>query len=102
MTGPVRRRRMAEPRLARPSNRATSMRITRAVLFAVLGSLAAVAAPAQEPGSLPPAAPPGRLVDLGGWRLHLYCTGEPSASRPTVILEAGIGDFSVEWSLVQP
>src|SRR6266487_3991761 len=24
------------------------------------------------------------------------------ASQPTVILESGIGDFSVEWSLVQP
>ena len=33
---------------------------------------------------------------------HLNCTGESRSSRPTVILEAGIGDFSVEWSLVQP
>jgi len=41
-------------------------------------------------------------VDLGGWRLHLNCTGQVSASQPTVILEAGAGDFSVGWSLVQP
>jgi pimeloyl-ACP methyl ester carboxylesterase len=41
-------------------------------------------------------------VDVGGWRLHLYCTGTASATAPTVILEAGVGDFSVEWSLVQP
>jgi pimeloyl-ACP methyl ester carboxylesterase len=41
-------------------------------------------------------------VDVGGWRLHLHCTGKARAGRPTVILEAGVGDFSVEWSLVQP
>ncbi len=50
----------------------------------------------------PPLPPPGRLIDLGGWRLHLNCTGEARASQPTVILEAGAGDFSVDWSLVQP
>jgi len=36
--------------------------------------------------------PPGKLVDVGGWRLHLICTGEARASQPTVILEAGKGD----------
>ncbi len=50
----------------------------------------------------PPLPPPGRLVDVGGWRLHLHCTGPTTGDQPTVILEAGIGDFSVEWSLVQP
>jgi len=34
--------------------------------------------------------------------LHINCTGQADNSLPTVILEAGIGDFSVEWSLVQP
>jgi hypothetical protein len=34
----------------------------------------------------PPVPPPGRLVDLGGWRLHLNCSGEPSPAQPTVIL----------------
>src|SRR5258708_6285550 len=56
----------------------------------------------QDELTQPPSSPPGRLVDVGGWRLHLNCTGEASASQPTVILESGIGDFSVEWSLVQP
>jgi pimeloyl-ACP methyl ester carboxylesterase len=42
---------------------------------------------------------PGRLVDVGGYKMHLNCTGEGS---PTVILEAGLNDFSVFWSLVQP
>jgi pimeloyl-ACP methyl ester carboxylesterase len=57
---------------------------------------------AQVESAQPPFPPPGRLVDIGGWRLHLNCTGESSASGPTVILEAGVGDFSVDWSLVQP
>ena len=58
---------------------------------------------AQSTGDAsPPFPPPGRLVDVGGWRLHLNCTGTPVGSKPTVILEAGLGDFSVEWSLVQP
>ena len=57
---------------------------------------------AQSEATQPPFPPPGKLVDVGGWRLHLNCTGEARASQPTVILESGIGDFSVEWSLVQP
>lgn len=56
----------------------------------------------QDTASSPPYPAPGKLVDLGGWRLHLNCTGEASASQPTVILEAGAGDFSVDWSLLQP
>jgi pimeloyl-ACP methyl ester carboxylesterase len=42
--------------------------------------------------------PPGRLVDVGGYRLHLNCTG---AGRTAVVLIAGAGDFSFDWSLVQ-
>ncbi|MCE7985009.1 MAG: alpha/beta hydrolase [Caldilinea sp. CFX5] len=43
--------------------------------------------------------PPGRLIDVGGYHLHLDCRGQGS---PTVLLEAGLGDFSVQWALVQP
>ena len=43
--------------------------------------------------------PPGRLLDVGGRRLHLNCTGRGS---PTVILEAGASAFALDWSLVQP
>lgn len=43
---------------------------------------------------------PGRLVDVGGRRLHLWCTG---SGKPTVILESGLGGSSlVDWSKVQP
>ena len=61
----------------------------------------AVAARAQN-ASGPPFPAPGRLIDLGGWRLHLNCSGQANPSRGAVILEAGAGDFSVDWSLVQP
>jgi pimeloyl-ACP methyl ester carboxylesterase len=63
--------------------------------------LIAVAVRAQT-ASLPAFPAPGRLIDLGGWRLHLNCSGQASSSRATVILESGAGDFSVDWSLVQP
>ena len=43
--------------------------------------------------------PPGRLVDIGGYRLHLYCVG---AGSPTVLLEAGGGNPWLAWYKVQP
>lgn len=43
--------------------------------------------------------PRGRLVDVGGFRLHIDCVG---AGSPTVILDAGLGGSSLDWSLVQP
>src|SRR5437660_9720969 len=78
-----------------------SLGLVRAALL-LLVSLHAATAWAQSESTPPPFPPPGRLVDVGGWRLHLHCTGEARGSQPTVILEAGSGDFSVEWSLVQP
>ena len=53
-------------------------------------------------GTPPPLPPPGQLIDVGGWKLHLNCTGTRAAGTPLVILEPGVGAFSVEWSLVQP
>src|SRR5688500_4633460 len=43
--------------------------------------------------------PPGQVVDVGGYRLHLHCVGTGS---PTVVLDAGLGGSSLDWSLVQP
>jgi pimeloyl-ACP methyl ester carboxylesterase len=63
---------------------------------AVLAQSAAT--PASSDTARPPAAP-GRLVDLGGYRLHLHCTGQ---GTPTVVLSAGAGDFATDWALVQP
>ena len=43
--------------------------------------------------------PPGQLVDVGGYRLHIDCTGTGS---PTVVIDAGLGDWSTGWGYVQP
>src|SRR5688572_6772992 len=43
--------------------------------------------------------PPGKLVDIGGYRLHLWCMGTGS---PTVILESGLSGGAFEWGYVQP
>ena len=44
--------------------------------------------------------PPGQLVDVGGHRLHINCTGTGS---PTVVIVAGLGDWSTSWGgVVQP
>ena len=43
--------------------------------------------------------PPGKMVDLGGYRLHLNCLGSGS---PTVVLESGWGNSSTIWGWVQP
>jgi pimeloyl-ACP methyl ester carboxylesterase len=41
--------------------------------------------------------PPGTLVDVGGYRVHLNCTGGGS---PTVMIVGA--SFSFDWALVQP
>ena len=46
-----------------------------------------------------PYVEPGQLVDIGGRRINLHCTG---AGGPTVILMAGIFSWSVVWYKTQP
>jgi pimeloyl-ACP methyl ester carboxylesterase len=41
----------------------------------------------------------GQLVDVGGHRLHLHCTGSGS---PTVVLQPGGGDFSSAMAWIAP
>ncbi len=71
------------------------MKVTLTV-FLLLMSMIAVG---QQKDKKLPYSPPGKLVDVGGFRLHLNCTGK---SGPTVVLIAGAGDFSFDWGLVQP
>jgi len=42
--------------------------------------------------------PLGQMIDVGGYRLHLYCTGQGS---PTIILEGGLAGPALQWALVQ-
>jgi pimeloyl-ACP methyl ester carboxylesterase len=70
-----------------------------AVLLSPLILSLSVTDVAQRKPDAPVYAAPGRLVDVGGYRLHLHCTGN---TGPTVVLIAGAGDFSFDWGLVQP
>jgi pimeloyl-ACP methyl ester carboxylesterase len=77
---------------------APPQRLSLALVFLVLAGLWPGRSAAA--GGEPPAPPPlGRLVDLGGRRLHLHCTGHGS---PTVIVENGNGGFAMDFTLVQP
>jgi pimeloyl-ACP methyl ester carboxylesterase len=49
----------------------------------------------QDRGRLPEI---GQLVDVGGYRLNLYCSGEGS---PTVVFDAGSGASGYSWSEIQ-
>ncbi len=66
-------------------------------LLLVLAALAYQAiASARDARRYPP---PGKLVDVGNLRLHIHSTGE---GGPTVILDSGWSDCSLNWYLVQP
>ena len=69
------------------------------VLLAGTGLLYQGIASAHDASSY---SPPRKLIDVGGYRLHLYCTGTGRPGSPTVILEAGFDDTSLVWSKVQP
>src|SRR5262245_26909735 len=43
--------------------------------------------------------PPGQLIDIGGYRLHVWCVGTGS---PAVILDTGLGGSLLDWGFVQP
>ena len=43
--------------------------------------------------------PAGKLVDIGGYRLHITVQGE---GGPTVVMDAGLAHVSTVWSFVQP
>ena len=66
------------------------------VVLIVVGAVYESSAESSDARAYPP---PGRLVDVGGYRLHINCTGVGS---PTVVIEAGWGDSSASWGWVQP
>src|SRR6266487_4109457 len=91
-----------------PPKRSKTLRRTRRILLvsalllallALTGFLYQSIASAQDASSYPA---PGKLIDVGGYRLHLSCTGTARLGSPTVILEAGYGNASLVWSKVQP
>lgn len=49
-----------------------------------------------HPSDVPPM--PGKFVLVGGHAMHFHCTGK---GAPAVVVEAGLGDVSTDWELVQ-
>jgi len=65
------------------------------VIFVLAGLLYQAAGSAADNRKFPP---PGRLVDIGGRRLHLVEAGRGS---PPVIFESGIAASSLNWMVLQ-
>jgi pimeloyl-ACP methyl ester carboxylesterase len=75
-------------------------KFTAGLLLVLVLSLATILAGALAKSNLQKQYPaPGQLVDVDGYRMHINCIGQ---GNPTVVLEAGLNDFSEFWSLVQP
>jgi pimeloyl-ACP methyl ester carboxylesterase len=69
--------------------------IATLVVFAIGGGLATISA---ATGSAPSTAT-GRMIDVGGHRLYIECTG---SGGPAVILQAGLGASSSSWAGIAP
>jgi pimeloyl-ACP methyl ester carboxylesterase len=63
--------------------------------LAVAGAIYQAIATARAERAYPP---PGEMVGVGGYSLHINCVGQGS---PTVVLDAGSGGFSAQWVRVQ-
>ncbi|MFQ5658792.1 MAG: alpha/beta fold hydrolase [Gammaproteobacteria bacterium] len=57
-----------------------------------------IAYAAKTTNHLPQPHVPGRLVNVGTHRLHIDCRG---SGRPTVVVDAGLGAISLEWTRIQ-
>ena len=86
--------------LARSCVRGLRYLITAELALLTIFSLVGVSyerrARAQDAAQFHPAR---RLVDIGGYRLHLYCIGR---GGPTVVLEHGHQATYLDWFRVQP
>ena len=82
--------------LPRRGARLVTYSVAALMVAAGLGGVVQVAAgdPRTAAGPMP-----GRLVDVGGYRLHLQCTG---TGAPTVVLLNGLGETSPQWARVLP
>src|SRR5690349_1230745 len=65
------------------------------LLFLIGGAIYQEYAARQDAAAF---SPLGKMIDIGGFRLHLYCKGTGS---PSVIFEAGAGQYSLYWLEIQ-
>src|SRR5918995_7349111 len=82
-------------RIMRRIGRALLLLIVALLVLAVGGAIYQAIATERAERAYPP---PGVMVDVGDHRLHINCAGQGS---PTVVLDAGSGEMSASWVLVQ-
>ncbi len=75
-----------------------SIRLVAAALAILLGA-GLVYEWLEERGDRRRFLPPGRLIDIGGRRIHLLCQGD--SPGPTVVIEQGMASPSIVWRSVQ-
>jgi pimeloyl-ACP methyl ester carboxylesterase len=69
--------------------------IATLLVVAIAGGVVTVAAATRRPVQ----SAPGQMIDVGGRRLYIECTGSGS---PTVVLQAGLGASSSSWAGIAP
>lgn len=66
------------------------------ILLAITGMIYQTAATESDQRSYPP---PGVLVNVNGYKMHIHCIGQGS---PTILLDHVGGGSSMDWALIQP
>lgn len=66
------------------------------VVLAIAGMIYQTAATEADQRKYPA---PGELVNVNGYKMHIYCMGKGS---PTIILDHAGGGSSMDWALIQP
>lgn len=79
----------------RRTGRALLRLVVALLVLALVGAIYQAIATERAERAYPP---PGELVDVGGYSLHINCVGQGS---PTVVLDAGSGGMSAQWVRVQ-
>ena len=104
---PIQQKPGAAPHDGRPARRGRVTRRARRRLLGLLGVVVTLVgfglsyqtiAEARDRQAFPP---PGRLVDVGGYRLHLRVMGTDSQA-PAVLLDSAFASASPQWGWIQP
>jgi len=78
-------------------------KIPSALLFGLLLAVSACGFPlSQTKTSEEKSSSLDQMIDVGGYRLHINCAGNPINGSPTVVMDAGGYDSSESWNKVQP
>jgi pimeloyl-ACP methyl ester carboxylesterase len=76
---------------------------TKRVLLVLYAAISVQCSGTQPVASdVPQSSSLEKLVDIGGRRLYIKCSGEARTGSPVVVMDSGMGNTSDVWSLVQP